>query len=86
MPSLFSIDGRVTLVTRSSGRHGRRWQGPFAKLGRWSPWGLPKKASATAFLSSFFSVLCCASQRGRTQRRTLGQREAVLVIFQLLGP
>jgi len=85
MPSLFSIDGRVTLVTRSNGRHGRRWRGPFAKLGQ-PPWGLPKKASATANLSRFFSVLCCASQRGRTQRRTLGQREAVLVIFQLLGP
>jgi hypothetical protein len=51
-----------------------------------APLGFPKTVNATAILSRIFSALCCASQSGRMRRRMLGQREAVLVIFQLLGP
>ena len=86
MTPLFSIDGRVTLETGSNGEFRPAMEISFPKAGEMVAAGLPKKASATAILSRFFSALCCASQCERTRRRMLSQREAVLVIFQLLEP
>jgi len=86
MTSLFSIDGRVTLETGSNCGFRPAMEIAFPKAGAMVAVGLPKKESATAILSRFFSALCCASQCERTRRRMLSQREAVLVIFQLLEP
>jgi hypothetical protein len=85
MTSLFSIDGSVTLEMGSNGGFRPAMEIAFPKAGAMVAVGLPK-ASAPAILSRFFSALCCASQCERTRRRMLSQREAVLVIFQLLEP